>query len=164
MERQEQFAVAMKLGDAPEQQDYTAVVGVPGEGPVHKPIARHLVLANVQLEATELGPSVRMGWTAGDAAHAEDTAERSIEQLAGESRREEQRLRLRRAVTDGAAVEEHIVRSEAVQEFLATATETTLDALPWDDSPKRQARRSAVVSAAHAEDNPAGQTLAGMSW
>ena len=108
---------------------------------------------------------MRMVWIAGDAAQAEDMARRSpwvIEQRAG--RLEEQRLHLRGAVADGTAVEERAVQSEAVQELRAVAMGKMLDARPWDDNPKHQARRSAVVSAAHAEDSPADQSLEGTSW
>ena len=160
--------MAMMAGDVSEEQDYdtAAVVGVPGEGLVHSPVARLLALVKVQHEATGWGVSVRMDWTVGDVAQAEDTARRSprvIAPFAGQSRLEEQQLHSRMAVIAGAAVEEHAVQSAAVREFPAIATGKTLDARPWD-SQKRQARRSVVVSAAHAEDNPADQSLEGMSW
>jgi hypothetical protein len=149
-----------------ERQDGSAVAEALVEGLVHNSFARHLVLAKVHLEATGLGASVRMDWTAGDAAQAEDTVRRSLcvtEPLAAESRLEEQRLHSGKGVTDDAAVEEHAVQTEAVREYLAIALGKTLDARPWD-SPKHQARRSVVVSAAHAEDSPGGQTLEGKSW
>jgi len=166
MERQDGSAVAETPEDASGEQHRTALVEALVEGHVHNQFARRLVLEKVHLVATGLGASVRMDWTAGDAAQAEDTARQLLwvtEPFAAESRLEEQRLHSGKGVADDAAVEEHAVQSEAVRESLVTALGKTPDARPWD-SPKHQARRFVVVSAAHAEDSPVDQTLEGKSW